>query len=163
MEIRKARPDDDFKAIGNIYCCSWKTAYRGIVPQDYLDTLSGRHWSSVLADSRYDTYVMMDGGKYIGVSSVCAARDEKMADWGEICSFYLLPEYWGRGYAKLLFERVINALLDGCYQDIYLWVLNENIRARKFYKKHGFQPNGDTAVITIEGQELTEVRYIRHL
>jgi hypothetical protein len=55
MKIRKVTKDDDFEAIGNIYCCSWKTAYRGIVPQDYLDTLSGRHWSSVLADSRYDT------------------------------------------------------------------------------------------------------------
>jgi hypothetical protein len=59
-------------AIGTIYSRSWKTAYRGIVSQYYLDTLSGRHWSSVLADSRYDTYVMMDGGKYIGVSSVGA-------------------------------------------------------------------------------------------
>lgn len=163
MEIRKVKANDDFEAIGNIYSCSWKIAYRGMISQDYLNELSGNQWSSVLRDSAYDSYVIMEGEKYVGTSSICAARDEKMAGWGEIISIYLLPEYFGKGYAKQLLDCALNDLLEKGYQSIYLWVLDKNIRAQKFYEKHGFKFNGDSAAITIGGQELAEVRYIRHL
>lgn len=163
MDIAKVNKSDDFEAIGNIYAQSWKAAYREIVPQDYLDGLSGRKWSSVLENSEFDAFVVKNGDQYIGTSSICAARDAAKNGWGEIISIYLLPEYFGKGYAKPLLDHVINALKNAGYKDIYLWVLNENFHAQKFYKKHGFQPNGDTNTITIGGQELTEIRYVKHL
>lgn len=163
METRKVTAKDDFEAIGNIYSCSWKSAYQGIVPQSYLDELSGSRWSSVSVDSQYDAYVIMDKEKYAGTSSICAARDEKMMGWGEIISIYLLPEYFGKGYAKPLLDCAVNALVGKGYKSIYLWVLDYNIRAQKFYEKHGFEKNGDAASLTIGGKELTEIRYIKHL
>lgn len=162
MEIRKITKDDDFEVIGNIYSCSWKTAYRGIVPQEYLDSLGGSRWSNVLKDSGHDAYVVMDGDKCVGSSSICAARDKNMAGWGEVISIYLLPEYFGSGYAKPLFDCAVNALREKGYADIYLWVLEENVSAQKFYEKQGFHKNGDTAPITIAGKDLIEVRYVKH-
>ena len=161
MDIRKVIETDDFDAIGEIYARSWKTAYQGIIPQDYLDGLTGSRWAKVLGDSEYDAYVISEDGKYIGTSSVCAARDEKMAGWGEIVSIYLLPEYFGRGYSEPLLRCAVNALLGEGYANIYLWTLKENIRAQKFYEKYGFHKNGDTLSIEIAGKELTEIRYIR--
>lgn len=163
MELRKVRANDDFDAIGNIYSSSQKTAYRGIVPKEYLGDLSGRRWSSVLAESMHDSFIVLDGEKYVGTSSICAARDEKMSGWGEIISIYLLPEYFGKGYAKLLLDCAIDALIDKGFNKICLWVLNENIRAQKFFKKHGFMQNGDAATIKIGGKDLIEVRYIKHV
>lgn len=161
MEIRKVTPDDDFEAIGDIYAKSWKAAYRGIVPQSYLDELDGSRWSSALADSKYDGYVVMDGDRYAGTSFVAPARDEAMAGWGEIISVYLLPEYYGKGYAAPLFEKAVAALNAKGFERIYLWVLAENSRAQRFYEKHEFHKNGDSATLTIAGKELTEVRYVR--
>jgi len=163
MEIKKVTKKDDFKAIGNIYSSSWKTAYKGIVPQEYLDDLSGDKWSPVLANIHNDAFIIMDGEKYVGTSSICAARDSSMEGWGEIISIYLLPEYFGKGYSQPLFDCAINALRNAGYTRVYLWVLEENIRARRFYEKNGFCHNGDSDQITIAGKELTEFRYIKNL
>ena len=163
MNIQKVTETDDFNAIGEIYAQSWKTAYQGIVPQDYLDGLAGSRWAKVLGDNKYDAYVIMEDGKYIGTSSICAARDEKMVGWGEIISIYLLPEYFGKGYAEPLFKCAINALGEKGHTNIYLWVLKGNIRAQKFYEKHGFQKNGDTSLVEIAGEELEDIRYIKSI
>jgi len=163
MEIRKAHQQDDFEAIGNIYASSWKVAYQGIVPQDYLDALEGNRWATILAKAQYDAYVIMDGAKYAGTSSICAARDENMAGWGEVISIYLLPEYFGAGYAQPLLEGALNALQSKGYRHAYLWVLEQNTRARRFYEKQGFKANHDFTTITIAGKELKELRYVKQL
>ena len=163
MEIRKVTQTDDFAAIGDIYAHSWKTAYKGIVPQDYLDELHGSRWADFLASNHDNSFIVMDAGKYIGTSSVCAARDEKMAGWGEIISIYLLPEYLGKGYAEPLLNCSINALAAMGFTDVYLWVLEENTRAKRFYEKHGFGHNGDVENIAISGKSLKEIRYTKHL
>jgi len=163
MEIRKVTKSDDFAAIGNIYARSWQVAYRGIVPQDYLDALSGTRWSSVLANSQYDAYVIIEGNRYIGTSSVCPARDEELPGWGEVISIYLLPEYFGKGYGKPLLKTATDALVTKGFRDIYLWVLDENIRAQKFYTKNNFVRTTDGKQIEIGGKKLTEIRYSYHV
>jgi len=163
MEIMKITKTKDFKAIAEIYPESWKFAYRGIVPQSYLDSLSADHWMLVLSDNKYDTYAIADDEKYIGTASICPARDEKMKGWGEIISIYFLPQYFGKGYSEVLFNAAIEALVDKGFKDIYLWVLDENIRAQKFYEKNGFKKSSDTIQTTIEGKDLKEVRYVCHL
>lgn len=160
MEIRKVTQSDNFNDIALIYALSWKAAYRNIVPQQYLDELSEIRWSTLLQDSRWDSYAIVENGKYIGTSSICPARDEKMAGWGEIISIYLLPEYFGKGFGKPLLYNSVSALRSMGYNNIYLWVLEENIRGIKFYEKNGFALSSDRAQISIGGKDLTEVRYV---
>jgi ribosomal protein S18 acetylase RimI-like enzyme len=178
ITIRRVTKDDDFAALGNIYAQSWKAAYRGIVAQEYLDSLSGARWESRLAasakyaqsvehleseldENRYDAYTVIVDGIYAGTSSICPARNKEMAGWGEIISIYLLPDYFGRGLGKPLIEAAIAGLVERGFHDIYLWVLEANARARRFYEKNGFSWNGDKALISIAGEELSEVRYIK--
>jgi RimJ/RimL family protein N-acetyltransferase len=42
-----------------------------------------------------------------------------------------------------------------------LWVLADNARARRFYDKGGFAPDGATQEEEYDGTLLTEVRYAR--
>ena len=161
MEIRKVSATDDFNLISRIYALSWKAAYIGIVPQQYLDELAEDYWTDKLQNSAYDSFVLIEEGKYIGTSSICAARDENMGGWGEIISIYLLPEYIGKGYGRPLFAYVFSELLNKGYKDIYLWVLEKNIRARRFYEKNGFSP-ADSQMFTIGNEEISEIRYIYH-
>lgn len=46
MEIRYIVPADDRMAISNIYEESWKCAYKGIISQDYLNSIPKGRWSS---------------------------------------------------------------------------------------------------------------------
>lgn len=163
MEIRSATPGDDFMAIGNIYAAAWRAAYRGVIPDSYLDGLRGELWASRRLDEQFPPFVALDGSRYAGVCSFGPARDEEMEGWGEVVSLYLLPEYWGGGHAGPLLESALAALARMDFRRVYLWVLEENRRARRFYQKQGFAPNGDALSIEIGGVNLTELRYKKRL
>lgn len=84
-----------------------------------------------------------------------------MYGWGEIVSFYVLPEYHNKGYGKKLFSYVSNCLSESFgFKNIYLWVLEENYHARTFYERNNFIPNGDKTTRNIAGKNLVEIRYI---
>ncbi|MDL2218522.1 GNAT family N-acetyltransferase [Christensenellaceae bacterium OttesenSCG-928-M15] len=161
--IREVDGADDFDAIADIYVKSWQAAYRGIVPQNYLDGLKPDGWSALLSKGAFTSFVAVENGNCIGTASVCAARDETKKGWGELVSIYLLPTYFGKGVAEQLFQKAIATLRAQGFSDIYLYVLKENVRARRFYEKHGFSPTADTLQIEISGKPLAEIRYIAHL
>ena len=128
INIRKTKPEDNRQEISNIYEQSWKTAYRGIVPQDYLDSIPRGSWASKIDSPGWTTLVCELGGKLIGTTSVCKSRYKEYPDEGEIISIYFLPEYMHKGYGKQLLAAAVNELAG--YDDIFLWVLEENTNAR---------------------------------
>lgn len=82
-----------------------------------------------------------------------------MEGWGEIVSIYLLPEYWGKGCGKLLFSAAVEHLKSMGYQDLFLWVLDGNRRARAFYERMGFRPSGTDVEHEIGGVPVREIQY----
>ena len=163
IEIRKTVQIDDFDAISRIYVLSWKTAYAGIMPQRFFDGLAENCRSDNLKRNAGDSLVLCIDGAYAGISAVCGARDVNMQGWGEVVSIYLLPEYFGKGYGKLLLSVAVEELVNIGYQKLYLWVLEENLRARVFYEKHGFICTSDKKTLNIGGKDLIEVRYIYNM
>lgn len=159
MELLKITKDIASKA-SEVYAVSWKTAYKNIVPQKYLDELSLEWWTPLLLDSSRAGYVLKDDDDFIAAASIAPAREEKMNGWGEIISIYVLPKYFNQGYGKKLLEFAVDTLGKNGFDNIYLWVLEENQQARRFYERNGFFPNGDKGAITIGGKELVEVRYV---
>ena len=161
LEIRRFAETDDADEISRIYAQSWKTAYRGMIPDDYLDSLSDRRWSPhVKADSKR-LLLAVEEGKPVGVSTYCAARDEKMRGWGEIISLYLLPSHFHKGIGTKLFAAAVEALREEGFCNIYLWVLDKNETARAFYRKNGFICSGDVNADNIGGRAVNELRYIK--
>lgn len=161
MEIRPYREGDDIDEISHIYALSWKTAYRGLIPDDFLDNISETRWSPLLRAESSRLVLALENGKPIGVSTYCAARDEKMKGWGEIVSLYLLPTHYRKGIGTKLFSAVVAELMSEGYSDIYLWVLENNQTARAFYEKNGFVCNGDINADNVGGRAVNELRYIR--
>lgn len=104
--------------------------------------------------------ICIDDDCFIGTSSFGKSRFEKFSDWGEIISIYLLPDYLGKGYGKILLQAAISELEKMGYKNIFLWVLRENIRARCFYERFGFSRTDDYLDDNIGGKELQEIRYI---
>ncbi len=160
MEIRYMVPADDRRMISKVYEESWKGAYKGIIPQDYLDSIPEGRWALGLDNQGWKTLVCIDNGGIVGTSSFCPSRFEQFQGWGEIISIYLLPEHTGKGYGKILMKAALSELKRQGYENVFLWVLEENIRARKFYERYGFLRAGDFLEDNIGGKALREVRYV---
>lgn len=163
MEIRQITPSDDRLLISNIYEESWKFAYKNIIPQSYLDSIPAGRWASGIDKEGMHNFVVVQNGQYIGTSAFCRSRLPELPDSGEIVSIYLLPEYIGKGYGKNLLDAVVSQLKEMGFNDIFLWVLEENSRARRFYEMSGFSESGRHMDINIGGKELREIQYIRHI
>lgn len=160
MEIRYITLTDDKMAVSKVYEESWKCAYKGIISQEYLDSIPEGRWSSNLDNPNRGTLICIDNDRIVGTSSFCRSRFEQFGDWGEVISIYLLPDYMGKGYGKMLMKSTLAELKMQGYEHIFLWVLEENIRARHFYEQLGFKPTDDFLEDNIGGKELREVRYV---
>ena len=163
MEIRPLRETDSRLEISRIYEESWKSAYRGVVPQAYLDGIPAGRWAEALDRAGWDTLVLTEGERLIGTSSVCASRWPDWLGFGEVVSLYLLPESMGKGYGKALLAAAVRRLAEQGFRDALLWVLEENRRARRFYERAGFTLAGDVMDGEIGGKPLREVLYLRHI
>ncbi|WP_306258338.1 GNAT family N-acetyltransferase [Pararhizobium sp. IMCC21322] len=57
--------------------------------------------------------------------------------WGEIFELYLLPEYQGLGFGRMLFDRVRAELKDMEHGPLIVWALEANDQAIGFYTSLG--------------------------
>ena len=71
-----------------------------------------------------------------------------------------LNGYWGKGYGRKLMRVVMSELKEQGFSEVFLWVLEENTRARRFYEMFGFTCTDDYREDIIGGKQLREVRYV---
>ncbi|MEO0794133.1 MAG: GNAT family N-acetyltransferase [Verrucomicrobiota bacterium] len=137
-EIRDAR------SIAEIHVQSWRSAYRGIMPQRLLDNLDvgerEEMWQRILESQCRQNLVLELESRIIGWSAFGKARDEDLNPnkVAELYGIYLLQEYWGNGYGSELWQSSLNSIIETDAQSVVLWVLKENRRAVRFYSRHGF-------------------------
>lgn len=163
VKIRKATLEDA-NTISNIYALSWKSAYKGIVPQKYLDELKCTFWVSSfqnwINNNILTAQLIYENELPVGCIAYGKARDGKFAHWGEIISIYLLPGYFRKGYGQKLLQTALSDMKTDGYEKCYLWVLKENYNARNFYEMNGFICNNDECTCEIMQKQLVDVRYI---
>lgn len=160
MKIRSLSKQDDRLAVSHVYEASWKAAYRGMIPQMYLDTIPAGKWAACLDTEGWDSLLLLDQAKIVGTCAFASARHPEMQGCGEIIALYLLPAYWGQGHGYRLLNKAIHTLYAKGFERIYLWVLEENHRARQFYETFGFRASGAVLEDTIGGKPVREVQYI---
>ena len=150
---------DDRLEISNVYEQSWKSAYKGMIPQDYLDSIPSGRWAAKVDNPSWHSLVCVEDGKIVGTSSFCESRFDTFPGYGEVISIYLLPEYVGRGYGRQLMEKALAELKQMGYKKVMLWVLEENSIARDFYERMGFQLASEVRDDSIGGKSIREVSY----
>jgi len=165
--IRSATPVDA-RAIATIHVEAWRAAYRGIVPDEYLDSLSIHRRESawrqnLLADT--STWVAQESDAIVGWISVGPSRDtDAGTSAGEIWAVYVAPGCWGKGVGHSLCVQAEQHLRTEGFIAVTLWVLKDNERAVKFYQSNGFVLDiGATKEIERGGKTLSEVRFRKPL
>jgi GNAT superfamily N-acetyltransferase len=151
---------------------SWQAAYRGLVPQDYLDGLDPAQrlpgWVRGLNAARWPRaaiFVADDGADIAGFAITCPSRDADAdpASVGELAAIYLMPHAWGTGLGRELMAACMSSFSEAGYAEATLWVLDTNTRARHFYAAAGWRPDGAEQDDRRGDFVLHEVRYRRPL
>jgi len=158
----------DAADMARVVNASWRSGYRGLIPDEMLDSLddarSTTQWLPRLRDGyeyagqRAHVLVATDAeGHVVGVSMFGEERDHKSEGRGELWALYVAPSHWDRGYGRSLLRAAEAHLASSGLSDLVLWVLENNARARHFYEGATWQcddvkkPFGDSGT--------DEVRY----
>lgn len=155
---------EDAEAIAHIHVESWRCAYRGIVPDSYLQALSVERktvrWMEILSTENRQTLVSIDtAGERTGWVSFGACRDPGCGEQGEIYAIYLLPERRGQSFGAELMAEAEEMLRGQGFKTVFVWVLEQNLKARRFYERSGYHSSGIEKTQTFDGVVLTECRY----
>lgn len=153
----------DAKVLGKIHSRSWKVAYKGIVPNEILENITiekrQKYFEKALTKGWEEDAIVFIDNEAVGFICIGKCRDTDKTDTcGEIWGIYLLPEHWNMGIGSELINWGLNELGKRNYSEVTLWVLEENINARKFYEKNGFKHDGTVKEISI-GKKMNEYRY----
>ena len=168
--VRLARLEDahDF---GRVHTESWQAAYRGLMPDDFLDNISVDERAAAMRAVMERNPEPEEGrrlvaeldGETVGIALLWAEREGE-PDTGEIILLYLVPAAWGRGVGSALMDRCIDEMRAIGYGQAVLWVAEENPRARAFYEHKGWTADGGRKVEDLGGSgDIVELRYRRAL
>lgn len=134
----------DAAAIARVHVDSWRTTYRGLMPDAVLDGLSyaGRErqwvWATSAAAEGRGCVVVADEGEagIVGFASGGACRDD-LGYGAEVPAIYLLEAWQGRGLGKGLMLAAADRLAARGYDSLLVWVLETNELGRRFYAALG--------------------------
>lgn len=163
--IREADPKDSLE-IAKVHVKAWQCAYRGQIPDDYLDKLSVSKrqsmWEGLIKNPypRSKTLVGQLNNQIVGFCSYGPSRDKDSSeDIGKVFSIYIDPDNTGKGVGTGLIKKAVNDLKGLGFKKVTLWVFDSNEKAKEFYKKRGWEFDGKTKIEKRDNFELKEVRY----
>ena len=166
MEIRIREADPiDAGAIARVHVDTWRTAYAGILPAEFLAGLSyadrEQMWQQALTADRPAMSMLVaetEGCEIVGFAYGAPEREGNRVYRGEIFAIYVLDECQRQGIGRLLFSAAAHHFLKHGINSMLLWVLEDNHPARQFYELMGGE-YVEQKTITIGGTDLIEVAY----
>ena len=151
-------------AIGTLHAESWRAHYRGAYRDEYLDgDVVGdrvRVWKKRLSAPATNQFVVLaeDDDGLVGFACAYGRHDKT---WGTLLdNIHVRPECQGRGAGAGLMAEVA-AWCRANYADcgLYLWVLAQNSRAQRFYRRLGATDQGGEASEPPGGGQIHGRRY----
>lgn len=152
----------DVPAIARVHVASWRSTYRGLVPDAHLDALvpDAREplWREVVP--RGGVHVADDAQEgLVGFVSVDASREPLPGFTGELYALYLLAHRQRGGLGRRLVAAGARHLLAQGHRGMLLWVIAANPAVR-FYERLGGMRVG-ARVDEVGGARLDEVAFGR--
>ncbi|QYH36628.1 GNAT family N-acetyltransferase [Salinibacterium sp. M195] len=154
---RSARLDDS-REVASVHTQSWKETYAGVFPEQAWSVESRVRreamWNELLLDENVTTVVAEIDHRIVGFAHAEHKRDEPTLPTEELKMIYVLAEAQGTGAGQAL----IDAALGGAAASV--WVLEHNPRARSFYARNRFMPDGTVRAMDFN-PNIRELRLVR--
>ena len=116
-------------------------------------------YENVLKSSYAEISILEIDSKPHCIAAWSKARNPQFSDCAELICIHSLSENRGKGYGSMMMNHIIDEIKNSGYNSVLLWVFEKNIRARKFYEKHGFELTDRTQV----SYGAVEVMYCKEL
>ena len=177
MQIRAAQ-QKDASAIARVHVRAWQSAYRGIMPDDYLDGLDAseraEQWRDVMNDLSAQSVLCVaeQAGEIIGFAGGGPALHTDDGDVNELYALNVDPDHFGRGVGDALLQAFLSWSAERSAarpeskrvetsEYVCLWVATQNARARRFYERRGFSWDGSIEQADVLGAHVEQCRYVR--
>ncbi len=165
MNIRNAE-HSDADAIAIIHAESWRSSYREILSDEFLDKAvwdeRRSFWQKRMPEPGAEKRLILlacEKDEVLGFLCLYLDADPR---WGALLdNLHIHPNRKGLGHGSALVARAANWLLGKRPQSgLYLWVYEQNHEARRFYKKLGGTTAEKLFKKTVEGKQVATLRYI---
>ena len=156
ITIKPMETSEEIEMKSRVHWQTWREAYDEILPAEFQEQMTldkCRFYSQKYPEN---TLIASDDAKVVGFVSYGDFQDSATIA-GEIFALYVLKDYYGKGVGQQLMQAAFAAL--DAYQEIVVWVLEDNKRAIAFYEKMGFVFDGQEKVIDL-GKAVKEKRLI---
>lgn len=130
---------EDCAAVASIHVRGWQAAYRGIMPDAFLDSLTieqrTERWRNNFARNNSMNLVAERAGQVLSFGGGGVNRTlEKIPHLQhELWALYADPNHWGEGAGA----AILNEFARRVQAPYLVWVATENHPARKFYTRMG--------------------------
>ena len=163
MHIRQALVEDA-AAVAKVHVDAWQNTYPGIVPDDYLASLSyethEENWRKGLTAPEFGEFTHVaedDRHEIVGFATGGPERSGKLDYCGELHAIYLSAGHRRHGIGRRLVHSVAERLHQLKYDSMMVWVLAHN-PSRAFYEALGGEKFFETEV-EIGGARMIEFAY----
>nr|WP_296072592.1 GNAT family N-acetyltransferase [uncultured Actinoplanes sp.] len=163
--LLRTAQESDLEAIGGLHQRSRAAAYAHILSPEALDAggaqALGEWWAERWKwerDTHRLTVAELDGA-VIGFLYVGPSEEP---DAAELYAIHVAPDHVGTGVGKALMVTAQEQLRQ-IARRAHLWVLEGNERARRFYERGGWRPDGTTRTEAVNGEPVAQLRYSRSL
>jgi GNAT superfamily N-acetyltransferase len=154
----------DAEGIARAHTASWRTSYRGLLPDAVLDRIDVDQrtvsWRKTLQDRQVLTLVAY-GTTHQDIVGFCdagrARGDSRYA--AEVYRIYLEHHAKRHGLGREMFEQVTDWLRAQELRSLIIWVLDNNHHARRFYEAMGGRPASRMSS-TVSGFPVVELSYV---
>lgn len=144
IRIREAAPED-YAAVADMHYPVWRRSWAGILTPPLLDILGpAQRWVAdvypqTLSRRGWSMWIAERGGRPLGVAIFGPDPDDP--DALQIDALYIAEENQRHGIGARLLEKALSTHDSG---DVILWCAEGNGKARRFYEKNNFRPDGRT-------------------
>ena len=134
MPVIRCANIEDAAGIARVRAESWRTAYRGIVSDEFLDAIDVSEWSERQRRNMANTppelvsFVANVEEEVVGWTVGGPNRDTESAYTGELYAIYLLPEYQRHGIGRKLTAATAIWLIGEGLHSMIVWTLAETGR-----------------------------------
>lgn len=120
-----------------IHSVSWQDSHRSFCSPDFIELHTPEHQQEYLMEkmNRGSKLYMLVADDPIGIVSVTGSLIE---------DFYVLPNKQNKGYGVELLQFAIRK----CTDIPTLWILENNIKAERLYRRMGFKRTGRINAVT---------------
>jgi ribosomal protein S18 acetylase RimI-like enzyme len=156
--------NEDVAPIAALHAESWRSGYRNVLSHEYLEEQVHQErlatWQARFSEaSQKPMYVLVAEANAMLAGFVSVFPDEDAVFGSYLDNLHVVPALTGQGIGrKLLLEAAKRLVATGSRGGLYLWVIEQNQRALRFYEKAGAQVVGSKANSMPDGRQVLALR-----